>query len=172
MIISISNWIVFHLVAIVYRPQLYIPPSDLYTSMEKLVLPFDHETWTGLGIIFSFSIISMCIINQLPKHVRRLFFGKIKHSTVFKIFQTFFGISEKNSPDGNFARITFISFIFWCLVIRTAYQGKLFEFTTTAIRKPVLKTLEALKDRNYSIYFSHAMAERGLLIGYLKKVIG
>ena len=157
---------------IFFRPQLYIPPSDLYTSMEKLALPFDFETWTGLGIVFSFAIASLCIINQISENIRRLFYEKSTRLNFFSIFQTFFGISGKKSPKGNFSRIILIFFIFWCLVMRTTYQGKLFEFTTTAIRKPELKSLEALKDRNFSLYLSYDMKERDLFTEYLTNVIG
>lgn len=140
--------------------------------MEKLALPFDFETWSGLGIIFSFAIISLCIINHLSENIRRLFYGKTSPSTLFNIFQLFFGISEKKTPNEIFSRIILISFIFWCLVIRTAYQGKLFEFTTTAIRKPELKTLDALKDRNFSLYFSYDMKKRDMFLEFLTNVIG
>jgi len=44
--------------------------------------------------------------------------------------------------------------------MRTAYQGKLFEFTTTAIKKPELKTLEDLQIRNYTLYTPDAMEGR------------
>jgi hypothetical protein len=36
--------------------------------------------------------------------------------------------------------------------MRTAYQGKLFEFTTTAVRKPEMTNLAQLKSINSTIY--------------------
>ena len=120
--------------------------------MEKLVLPFNFETWTGLGVTFLLATITIFIINRLPRKIRKLFYGKATSVKVLNIFQKFFGIGEKKLLEVNVARIVLISFIFWCLVMRTAYQGKLFEFTTTAIKKPEFKILEELRARNYTLY--------------------
>jgi len=81
-------------------------------------------------------------------------YGRTGGTTAFNTFQTFFGISHVEVPNANFARIVMIFFVFWCLIIRTAYQGKLFEFTTTAIRKPELKSLKELKENNFTLFFS------------------
>ena len=141
--------------------------------MEKLILPFDHETWYGICITFIVSSIVIIICNQFPNKLRKIFYGSAKKTKVFNIFQTFFGISHIKVPKNNFTRIILISFIFWCLVIRTAYQGKLFEFTTTAIRKPKLKTLEDLRSKNFSIFFASVTSQNELFettqksIGYV-----
>lgn len=122
--------------------------------MEKLTLPFDNETWYGIFITFIISCISIAIFNQCPKNIKKSVYGSTVRTTAFNTFQTFFGISHQEVPKGNFARIVMTCFVFWCLVIRTAYQGKLFEFTTTAIRKPDLKSLKELKDNNFTLFFS------------------
>jgi len=128
--------------------------------MEKLVLPFDQDTWIGLKFIFVVAMIVIFIICRLPKKLIKIIFGNPMKTTTFHIFQIFFGVSEKRSPKENFLRIIFTSFIFWCLVMRTAYQGKLFEFTTTAMKKPEMKTLEDLRIRNFTLYTPDLMKGR------------
>jgi len=83
---------------------------------------------------------------------QNLFYGEEIQSPFFDIFCIVFGIGQTRVPYKNFGRIILTSFILWCLVIRTAYQGKLFEFTTTAIRKPEMKTLEEVQLRNFVLY--------------------
>lgn len=123
--------------------------------MEKLILPFDDETWYGICITFFISCIVITIFNKFPKRFKEIAYGKTGGTTAFNTIQTFFGISHVEVPKGSFARIVMTFFVFWCLVIRTAYQGKLFEFTTTAIRKPELKSLEELKENNFTLFFSN-----------------
>ncbi|CAG9811245.1 unnamed protein product [Chironomus riparius] len=134
-------------------PQLLIPPGDLYTSIEKMLLPFDTETWIGLLAVFVSGTVTISIISQFPARIRETVFGKNIGIPNLNFFLAFFGEAQKRSPDGTFARIIWIFFIFYCLVIRTCYQGKLFEFTTTAVRKPEHKTLDDLKNRNFTLYF-------------------
>jgi hypothetical protein len=43
-------------------------------------------------------------------------------------------------------------FIVFCLIIRTAYQGVLFEMITTDMRKESPNTMEELLQKNYTIY--------------------
>jgi hypothetical protein len=128
--------------------------------MEKLVLPFDQKTWTGLEIIFGMAAIVILIIYRLPEKSIKIICGISAKKTIFFIFQIFFGISEKKSPKENFSRIVLTSFIFWCMVMRTAYQGKLFEFTTTALKKPEIKTLQDLQLRNFTLYTPDFMEGR------------
>ena len=138
--------------------------------MEKLILPFDYETWMGICITFISCCVVLTIFNRLPRKFKKMLYGNSGGTKAFDTFQTFFGISHVEIPKGNFARIVMICFTFYCLVIRTAYQGKLFEFTTTAIRKPELSTLEELKDRNFTLFFSN-FSTRFPMFEYYKKII-
>jgi hypothetical protein len=128
--------------------------------MEKLVLPFDQETWTGLEIIFVIAAFVIFIFFKLPERIVKIFCKNPTNPTIFNIVQIFFGISETRSLNENFSRIIYTSFVFWCLVMRTAYQGKLFEFTTTAIKKPEMKTLEDLQLSNFTLYTPDLMEGR------------
>ncbi|KAL7025095.1 hypothetical protein ACKWTF_013339 [Chironomus riparius] len=67
---------------------------------------------------------------------------------------TFYGISLNVLPKANFPRILLIVFIAFCLIIRTCYQSKLYEFMTTLMRRPPPKSLNDLIERNYTIFTS------------------
>jgi len=92
------------------------------------------------------AVATILIINRFSAKIKTIFYGLRVQNPIFNIIRGFFGIGQTMLPDGNFARLILISFIFWYLVIRTAYQGKLFEFTTTTIRKPEMRTLEELRN--------------------------
>lgn len=134
------------------RPQLYVPPGDLYTSFEKLFIPFDSITWGLIGVTFTIAVVFINIINHLPKRIKRYFYGKTKQAPILNIFRIFFGIGQTKLPDKHFGRLILISYIFWCLVIRTVYQGILFILTTNAVTKPMIKSLDELRHKNFSLY--------------------
>jgi len=74
--------------------------------------------------------------------------------------------------DKNIGRFVLISFIFWCLVIRTAYQSKLFEYTTTPIRKPEMKSLEELRTKNVKLFYPRETGIKNGMLDFIDNVIG
>ena len=102
--------------------------------------------------------------------MKNVFYGSKVQSPIFNIVRGFFGIGQTILPEKNFSRLILLSFILWCLVVRTAYQGKLFEFTTTAIRKPEMRTLEELKAKNFSLYMLDDNYHN--ILEFVKRVIG
>lgn len=56
-------------------------------------------------------------------------------------------------PRRNFARFLLLLFIIWSLIIRTAYQSKMFEFLQADPRKPRVMSLADIADRNFTIVF-------------------
>ena len=120
-------------------------------------MSFDKTTWTSLGITFLAAIASVWAINRTK--LQRLFYDKLTQIPALNIFRIFFGIAQTKLPSKNFGRLIFISFIFWCLVMRTAFQGKSFEFTTSAIRKPAMKSLEDLRENNFTLYLPEGTME-------------
>jgi len=143
----------------------------LYTSFEKVILPFDTETWIGLLITIMSAVATILIINRFSSNIKNLFFGSRVQNPIFNITRGFFGIGQTLLPDGNFARLILTSFLFWCLVIRTAYQGKLFEFTTTAVRKPEMRTLKELRNNNFTLYVP-GRYEYFKILDFIEDVIG
>jgi len=169
--VSISHNYEHETIILFFRPKLNIPPGDLYTSFEKVILPFDVETWISLVITIMSAVGTILIINRFSSTVKTIFYGLKVQNPIFNITRGFFGIGQTTLPDGSFARLILVSFLFWCLVIRTAYQGKLFEFTTTAIRKPEMRTLEELRNNNFTLYLP-GRYEYFKKLDFIKGVIG
>jgi hypothetical protein len=130
---------------------MYTPP-DPYTNYEKMILPFDSDTWMYLIVVFCLSFLSIFIINQFPKAFKDLVYGKNVKMPSFNVLGAFFGIGQTKLPDNNFGRIILIFFIIFCLVMRTAYQGVFFEMFTSEMRRKPPETYLDLKERNYTLY--------------------
>jgi hypothetical protein len=130
-----------------------IPSAEPYTSYEKLLMPFDELTWIFLIATFGFSFGFIFSIKKCaPTWIQNAFFGEGVQTPAFNLLAMFFGIGQIRVPIGNSARIIMMTFIYFCLVIRTAYQGVFFEMMTHELRKPQPQSIDDLFEWNYSIY--------------------
>lgn len=128
-----------------------VTPGYEYNHFEKLILPYDIPTWIGLVSVILATFISIFIIYQCPQKTRDFIFGKKVLFPSLGSLQIFFGLGYVHVAETNFGRIVFIAFTLFCLVIRTAYQGKMFDFMITEVRHPMPHTVEELFDSNIEI---------------------
>jgi hypothetical protein len=128
-----------------------VPLGAKYTNFEKILFPYDQMTWTFLFSIFGIAFIITFTVNQLPKIFPRMLYGEYVRNPIHNIFGTFFGITQHRLPENNFGRIILMTFIIFCLIIRTAYQGVMFEMMSKEMRKPIPKTINDLVRLNYVI---------------------
>jgi hypothetical protein len=63
----------------------------------------------------------------------------------------FFGIGQTRLPRKFFSRILLLLFVWFCLIFRTCYQSKIFEFMTSDMRKPLPESIEDLIKWNYIV---------------------
>jgi hypothetical protein len=132
---------------------LLLTPPRLYTIYEKLVFPFDKLTWIFLIVIFSASFLTIFLINQMPIAVQNYVYGAEVQSPALNVLRIFFGVTEMRLPTYNFGRILLLTFIFFNLIIRTAYQGVMYEMMTKEMSRPEPETFQNLIDQDYKILF-------------------
>ena len=130
-----------------------VPPGEFYTSWEKLLLPFDRDTWMWIGITFVTAFIFIIFI-KLTKSTSIYDFviGPNVTTPGLNIVAIFFGIGQILLPHRNIARFIFINFVWFCLIMRTAYQGMYFEYLTSDMRKKPISTVEELRERNFTLF--------------------
>lgn len=63
-------------------------------------------------------------------------------------------------PGRNFARFILMCFMLFCLVMRTAYQGKQYEFMQKEMRKRGLETIDELIDNNFTFFISNTKTKQ------------
>lgn len=132
-----------------------------YSPFEKLVLPFDYPTWILVSIIFLLGFLIILIFHQSPQPIQDFIFGRNISSPTLGLIQIFFGIGLVQTPGRNFARYQFMMFTLYCLIIRTAYQGVMFEIMTTDVRKPTVNTYEDVIDQNIPVKLSRSDDAKG-----------
>lgn len=100
---------------------MYSPPEP-YTNYEKMTMPFDFDTWFYLLIVFFMAFVLITLINFFTR-LKEIVYGKGIKMPSFNVVRTAFGIGQTILPENSFARIILVTFIIFCLIFRTAYQG-------------------------------------------------
>ena len=145
-----------------YDGIMFVTPSERYTPYEKFKLPFDNETWILLGATFIMTFLSIAIINRFSKATRNLVYGHDVDTPIWNVISIFFGVSQTKLPNKNFSRFILVIFIYFCLIFRTCFQSKFFEFLTSEPRQSPPKTVQDLVARKYHVYSMEANIQLSL----------
>lgn len=138
---------------------LIIPPGAHFSAFTKLFRPFRDVVWILILMTFVIGFIVIFVIRFQSEIVKDFVFG-IKNTTPFlNMFNIFFGGSMDLVPSRTFARFLLTTFVIFCFVIRTLYQGALFQFLQTADRAKEAQTIDELIERNFMFYMLPASFE-------------
>lgn len=138
---------------------LLIPPGKAYTGYEKILLPFDNQVWGWIIATFLSAFITIFILSFSKPSVRKFVIGSCVKTPTLNVFIIFFGLSPIKLPGRNFARFLTVAFVMYSLVIRTAYQGKMFEFLQKDMRKPEIQSIDELLDKEFDFYIHPRVLE-------------
>lgn len=126
-----------------------ITSSQAYSNYAKIFLPFDQTTWTMICVTFCFLFGIVVTIRLLSAFIQLLFYGSKTRFSFLNLIAIFLGSSATSwIPRAFYSRFILIFWLLFCLIIRTAYQGVMFDFMTTDMRKPLPKTLDDLITHN------------------------
>jgi hypothetical protein len=131
---------------------LIVPLGEEYSGYEKLNFPFDSPTWFLIGLTFFTAFLTIIIVSFMSLKAQDYIFGNNVTSPTLHIFIQFFGLGQVVLPKRNFPRFLLMIFILFSLIIRTAYQGKLFEFLQKEMRKPEVQSIEEMIEKNFTFH--------------------
>lgn len=149
---------------------IVVPPPQEYNGYEKLMLPFDETTWIMLAVVFAVGFLVIFVLNFANKEIRAFVFGCHVTTPSLNVTAIFFGISQITLPGRNFARFIVMTFILFCLIIRTAYQGKMFEFLQKNITKSEIQTIDELVERNFTLFVRDIYIYKNVEMDFYKKI--
>lgn len=128
-----------------------VTDGHLYGPFEKLILPFDNMTWMFLISSFLVAFITIFIIYRFPPEIQHYVFGQGVYYPTLGLLKIFFGLDYVHLPERNSSRIIFMTFTIFCLIIRTGYQGKMFDLMISDPRHPIPHTVEDLLNSGIEI---------------------
>lgn len=135
-----------------------IPPGKSYTALEKLFFPFHNRVWICSCVIIVVAIAIMIILKLTPRPYRDFVIGKSNDMPFFNMLNACLGgtISTSNSPSRNFARFVLLIWLLSTLVLRNAYQGKLFHNLRSKQHKSPYFRLDELYESDMKLYLPDA----------------
>lgn len=136
-----------------YHSTFMVTPGTKLTPAENLYMPFEVEVWVSFILSIVIGLACIFIVKVFPKSVQQFVFGEKNDDPVLNLSMIFFGIGLVKVFGRNFARYLFMVFTLYCLVIRNAYQGKMFEFITGDLRHPRAETLQDIFDMKLPMLF-------------------
>lgn len=131
--------------------RFFVPSGRPLDEVEKLLLPFDHETWFWIVGTLMFNFVVIMTISLLSKRTKDLCFGKNVDSPAINLLNIFFCGGQTRVPENSWARLIFLTFIIWSLIIRTCFQSLSYRALQMDNRHPPLKTMEDLLDSGFHL---------------------
>jgi hypothetical protein len=130
-----------------------IPRGRPLSSFEKLLRPFNATVWTYVFIIFLAGFLIILILDTRCKNnVKNFVYGYKVSAPHMNFLTAIVGGSQRRLPKGNFARFILMTFLLFCLVMRTLYQGSLYEFLQSDSSEKEPQTIEEMAQREYKFY--------------------
>lgn len=131
---------------------MIVPPGQEYNTYEKLLLPFDLATWALILFTLLAAFLTIIIVSLTTKSIRDFVFGSNIASPSLNVAMIFFGSPQFNLPKHNFARFLTMLFVLYSMIIRTAWQGKMFEFMQKKMTKDAVRSVDEMIEKNFTFY--------------------
>lgn len=129
-----------------------IPRGQPYSSFHKLLLPFDRIVWMSLFVTILLSAAIIALILCQKRKVKRFVFGHGINYPFLNMLIALFGGSQNKLPIRNFARYLLMSFLMFCFVIRSLYQGSLYQFLQSSDSQPEVESIDEMSQLDYKFY--------------------
>lgn len=125
-----------------------IPPGKPYSPLKILFFPFKYIIWSCLSTIFLFTVLIVVALKFSAYRVRAFVLGPQNDSPVFNMLNICFGGTISYMPSRNFARTILLIWLVMSMILKTAYQSRLYDFMRT---QPIMSP----KNYRHKIYSSN-----------------
>lgn len=130
------------------------PVSEKLSSIDRLLYPLERWTWIFFVLYLIIGNIAIFVVTRSSKVIQNFVFGKKIKNPYLNLWIVVFGTTQHRLPGRNFSRFLLMNFLIFTLILRTAYQGKLYHFLQANIRYPEPQNIDSLIDLGYNFMFS------------------
>lgn len=139
---------------------LVIPPAESVSPFQKLIRPFSFFVWLSLISVFLAGFFVILTLKLTSECAYKFVVGKGVNYPTLNMLIAFFGGTQNKLPSQNFARYILMKFLFFCLVIRCLYQGKLFIMIRLDLHESEIATIDDMMARDMTFYTYESMMRR------------
>lgn len=139
---------------------IVIPPGDLITPFRKLLYPFSLSVWYPFLAILVTAFIAITAAKNSSKKVYYFMVGHGITSPFMNLLGHCLGVSMKRLPQKNFARFTLMNLMIFFLVMRTCYQGILFNLLQSDVREKEVASIDEMIQKDFKFYIYNSLEKR------------
>jgi hypothetical protein len=111
--------------------------------------------------VFGFAILTISILMTCStKQVYHFVLGRQVRNPYFDLVGTHLGLTQLKLPGRNFARYILMMYVLYCMVMRSIYQGGIFETLKSNDRKAPVASIDEMMDENYDFYVYETLYAR------------
>lgn len=148
-----TDWI--HILISSERGVYIVPPGKPLTQLEKLLLPFDRQTWIGIVATLTAAFVTIQVVSFTSKRLKYRSFGQAVGSPTMNLLNVFLCGNQTKVPKASTARFVFLSFLLWSMIIRTCFQSLSYRALQMDNRHQSLETFEDIFVNNFSQYIAY-----------------
>ena len=97
----------------IQRASFLVPPGEPLTDFEKLMSPFDFDTWSWIFITLGSLFGLILITSFVSKRLKDLIFGEIIGSPSMNVLEVFFCGGQNRVPKRFYARFILLLILIW-----------------------------------------------------------
>lgn len=129
-----------------------VPPGEAYSFIATIFFPFKYIIWSCIGLIFVATMLVVGSLKLSSPRSRAFVVGARNDLPFFNMLTVCFGGAVTRLPTRNFARFLLLMWLTMSLVLKSAYQSKLFMFLQTEQRGPPMRTLDDVMQSDYDLF--------------------
>lgn len=138
---------------------LVVPRSSAMTPIEKLFSPFSKISWIALSLTFTTGIVIITLLKLTSKAHQHLVFADSSNPHMNMINILLSGSQHGILPTKDSAKSLLISYVVFCLIIRTLYQAGMFKFLQSDQRHAELQKIDEVIEKKFDIYMYDSFQE-------------
>ena len=131
---------------------MVFPMEPELSSFRKMFYPLALDSWVLLVLYLAVGVLSIFIIKFLSTKIQHFVIGEHVNYPYMNMLIGFVGQAQNKMPGNNFARFLLMNFLLFALVIRTAYQGKLYQVMKSEIKFSEPKTINEMSEMGYKFF--------------------
>jgi hypothetical protein len=117
-------------------------------------------TWLSVIAFVIFACFSVICLKFTPRIFHNYIIGKNIKGSLLNVWNVLLGGSQVKLPKNNFPRFLFAKFLIFALVMRSLYQGAIFDLLKNDISTVELKTFDELIEHEFTFYMYDSLATR------------
>jgi hypothetical protein len=139
---------------------IVVPPPFLIDPLTKILMPFTLISWICISSVILTACITVIILKFTPKKFHDYIVGKNVKGSILNVWNLLLGGSQTKLPTATFPRFLLAKFLIFALVMRSLYQGAIFNLLKDDISTIELSTIDEFIEHKFTFIVYESLAAR------------